>query len=314
MQSRDVFIALTCSESGETLYAATPLGGDRYRIRSCLLPACESADPVQRERVGALLCVRPAKVGLDRDRMVRCGSTVFERVGAADRLAVGTRVAAGGDGNSVQVVSSPIRELHVVDVDRCWIIEPLLRAYRNQDAGWRELLTEDPSVEHGNEGIVDDDSASISADAIEGFYRRRLARKAGRRLESARKRGLEVDPRHVLVCNDDFRVALSQVSGEIEGAPSLHGKERDATAGGVDAMLATILAADLPHPARVVVVRQRDLEASLLDAAGPGMKVVELRGPVRDRRTGGRIAEGLDRMLRTVKGWTDAPAALAAAA
>ncbi|MFN7971331.1 MAG: hypothetical protein U0166_03125 [Acidobacteriota bacterium] len=314
MEPGRVIVVLTQSERGESIWAATPLPKHKHRVRRCHLP--EGGGPAAtQEHAGSLLSVKAAPVGIELDRMVRCGSTAFECIGDAAQLSPGCRVAiGGGDGSSVHVVSSPIREVHALDPDRSWAIEPMLRAFRNGDPDWRELLVEDPTTELGDEGITDDETGSISVNAIEKFYRRRLAKTAASRIASARRRGFHLEPRHVLLSNEDLGTALA--AGAIEGVAAVPAGQRAAAACGIDAMLATILASDLPLPARVVVVKQADLEAAILAAPGSGMKALDLeKRAIKDRRVSGRVAEGIDRMLRTVKAWPEpAPAELPAAA
>ena len=305
MKSRDVTVLLTRSGRGETLYAVAPIREEKFKVLRCRHRMDEPERRFPLEIVGPARAVIEARGRIDPDRTLCCGSGMFVEVGGVEELGRGFRLAAGGEKGIAHLVSSSIRECHRVEADRSWVVEPILRAYRNGDRHWRDLLSgAELPYELGDEGIQDDETGSLAANALERFYQRRLEVKAERRDETARFLGHELVPRSRVVSNDELGSVLRQVGGGVAGSGDASLAARQRCGAGLDAMLATVLAADRELPARVVVVPGAGLAEALVDAAGAGMAQVDPM-EIQDRRVAGRIAAGLDGMLRAIKAWSD---------
>lgn len=237
---RNVVVAVTASG---TLYVAVPRGNARYRTRRCRVDG--RPDARQAELDGVLLSVEPVKLPVREDaEVVRCGGALFVPVaGTYGMPRPELRMAVGGDARGVTEVTSTVSRVDVMDIDRTWVIEPMLRAFRNGDRRWREMLRELP-YEQGCEHI-EDDSGSLAAEALERFYRARLREKGIARTESARRRGLQIEPRILPVSNEDLPAALDRVPGEgMAELPATLGdgvlRHRGRIASGIDRMLATV--------------------------------------------------------------------------
>lgn len=212
MDGRSCIISVSAAG---TLYASVPLGGGRFRTRRCRKPAPGCAAEPEKELIGVVLSVTldDDPQAVDTAGLVRCWGRQFRTVpGSSGRPLRGYFMAVGGTPESIQEVSSPIRETHPLELDRAWAIDLAMRAYRNHDRAWRQILQEQ-RYEDGDEGLSDDALDALGRDARDACYRRRLVMKARERDRRASRFGMTLRPMVIPVSNEELEERLDEVAG-----------------------------------------------------------------------------------------------------
>ncbi|MFN7974773.1 MAG: hypothetical protein U0166_20890 [Acidobacteriota bacterium] len=210
---RDIVVALTASG---TLYASMPRGNARYKTVRCRTDARRG--PREATFDGALLSVRKVAMPVTApESLVRCGALLLESVpGTYGRPVVNERMAIGGDARGVHEVTSRLTWVGVMDIDRAWVVAPMLRAFRNGARDWRSFLSEQ-TYERGDEHIQDD-TGTLQANALERHYGDYLGAHAAERDEHMQRLGHELVPvTRRFVSNEDVEAGLDSLAASCAG-------------------------------------------------------------------------------------------------
>ena len=227
--------AIVAMSGNLTLYVAVPKDDGEYRTLRSRVKGRASASQTA-EFDGGIAGVAPVDDEESVNGGVRCGSVLLTRTGEpgpGQRLAVGIR-----EGEAAEV-SSPLAWRLELPSDRTWLAEPLIRAYKNGDRRWQEMLLEQ-SYELGDEEVEEED---LRAEALDRYYQSRLEAIAKRRQARCRRHGFTGRPLLVPVSNEHLKDALDLAVGHGLKRARLPLRDRRVAgrvAASIDQMLATL--------------------------------------------------------------------------